>query len=125
MVFVFFLDGDGDHRDLHVLTHSFPTRRSSDLPVVAAPQEPDLVVLWNIVIEEQQFPFKLLQDRGAKRLRIWRPAEAGIVRISPDLEVLGKSVIGIAIAIRPYHPGFFGADEIGIAPWRDSERQNL
>src|SRR3546814_21048549 len=22
----------GDHRDLHVLTHSFPTRRSSDLP---------------------------------------------------------------------------------------------
>src|SRR3546814_12385678 len=23
----------GDHRDLHVLTHSFPTRRSSDLNV--------------------------------------------------------------------------------------------
>src|SRR3546814_20646666 len=23
--------GDGDHRTLHVLTHSFPTRRSSDL----------------------------------------------------------------------------------------------
>src|SRR3546814_2777806 len=23
---------NGDHRDLHVLTHSFPTRRSSDLP---------------------------------------------------------------------------------------------
>src|SRR3546814_11490978 len=23
--------GYGDHRDLHVLTHSFPTRRSSDL----------------------------------------------------------------------------------------------
>src|SRR3546814_12749415 len=23
----------GDHRDLHVLTHSFPTRRSSDLEV--------------------------------------------------------------------------------------------
>src|SRR3546814_13837324 len=28
---VFFFKGDGDHRDLHVLTHSFPTRRSSDL----------------------------------------------------------------------------------------------
>src|SRR3546814_241459 len=27
--FVFYCDGD--HRDLHVLTHSFPTRRSSDL----------------------------------------------------------------------------------------------
>src|SRR3546814_3326437 len=24
--------GDGDHRELHVLTHSVPTRRSSDLP---------------------------------------------------------------------------------------------
>src|SRR3546814_12924841 len=28
---VFFFSCYGDHRDLHVLTHSFPTRRSSDL----------------------------------------------------------------------------------------------
>src|SRR3546814_12975160 len=28
----FFFECYGDHRDLHVLTHSFPTRRSSDLP---------------------------------------------------------------------------------------------
>src|SRR3546814_14041946 len=27
----FLFEGDGDHRDLHVLTHSCPTRRSSDL----------------------------------------------------------------------------------------------
>src|SRR3546814_12732551 len=27
----FFFSGYGDHRDLPVLTHSFPTRRSSDL----------------------------------------------------------------------------------------------
>src|SRR3546814_12361898 len=27
----FFFEWYGDHRDLHVLTHSFPTRRSSDL----------------------------------------------------------------------------------------------
>src|SRR3546814_11997555 len=27
----FFFYRDGGHRDLHVLTHSFPTRRSSDL----------------------------------------------------------------------------------------------
>src|SRR3546814_2211013 len=27
----FFFTLHGDHRDLHVLTHSFPTRRSSDL----------------------------------------------------------------------------------------------
>src|SRR3546814_2755375 len=30
-LYVFFFKGDGDHRDLHVLTHSFPTRRSADL----------------------------------------------------------------------------------------------
>src|SRR3546814_1800731 len=28
---LFFFEWYGDHRDLHVLTHSFPTRRSSDL----------------------------------------------------------------------------------------------
>src|SRR3546814_4254614 len=28
---MFFFSLYGDHRDLHVLTHSFPTRRSSDL----------------------------------------------------------------------------------------------
>src|SRR3546814_11855608 len=32
VVFLFLFYGYGDHRDLHVLTHSFPTRRSSDLP---------------------------------------------------------------------------------------------
>src|SRR3546814_3899716 len=31
MFYLFFFKGYGDHRDLHVLTHSFPTRRSSDL----------------------------------------------------------------------------------------------
>src|SRR3546814_20486376 len=34
-LFSFFFEVYGDHRDLHVLTHSFPTRRSSDL--LAAP----------------------------------------------------------------------------------------
>src|SRR3546814_9673510 len=32
--YLFFFEGYGDHRDLHVCTHSFPTRRSSDLLVV-------------------------------------------------------------------------------------------
>src|SRR3546814_17720338 len=32
---LFFFYRYGDHRDLHVLTHSFPTRRSSDLPYAA------------------------------------------------------------------------------------------
>src|SRR3546814_20195221 len=30
---VFFVSGSGDHRYLHVLTHPFPTRRSSDRDV--------------------------------------------------------------------------------------------
>src|SRR3546814_8398350 len=30
---MFFFYCYGDHRDLHVLTHSFPTRRSSDLQI--------------------------------------------------------------------------------------------
>src|SRR3546814_6008856 len=36
MVFyvVLCFEGYGDHRDLHVLTHSFPTRRSSDLVAI-------------------------------------------------------------------------------------------
>src|SRR3546814_20470262 len=32
----FFFERYGDHRDLHVLTHSCPTRRSSDLDVARA-----------------------------------------------------------------------------------------
>src|SRR3546814_15079246 len=33
-VLCFFFSCCGDHRDLHVLTHSFPTRRSSDLVAI-------------------------------------------------------------------------------------------
>src|SRR3546814_9383561 len=32
-----FFECDCDHRDLHVLTHSFPTRRSSDLATAVNP----------------------------------------------------------------------------------------
>src|SRR3546814_9440048 len=37
---LFFFLCDGDHRDLHVLTHSFPTRRSSDLLRPGSAQQP-------------------------------------------------------------------------------------
>src|SRR3546814_21112631 len=33
-MYCFFFYRYGDHRDLHVLTHSFPTRRSSDLRAI-------------------------------------------------------------------------------------------
>src|SRR3546814_16777323 len=36
----FFCYGYGDHRNLHVLTHSFPTRRSSDLQLIASDRLP-------------------------------------------------------------------------------------
>src|SRR3546814_14790191 len=35
LVFMFFFYGSGAHRDLHVLEHSFPTRRSSDLKTLS------------------------------------------------------------------------------------------
>src|SRR3546814_15672436 len=39
---IFFFEEYGDHRDLHVLTHPFPTRRSSDLSGGAAQRnQPD------------------------------------------------------------------------------------
>src|SRR3546814_18405106 len=34
-----FFEGYGYHRDLHVLTHSFPTRRSSDLSQHRSPPQ--------------------------------------------------------------------------------------
>src|SRR3546814_2330171 len=36
VLFFFLFELYGDHRDLHVLTHSFPTRRSSDLLAIAS-----------------------------------------------------------------------------------------
>src|SRR3546814_8258007 len=42
-----FFYGYGDHRDLHVLTHSFPTRRSSDLNAArAAPMSALAAISW-------------------------------------------------------------------------------
>src|SRR3546814_19347107 len=44
----FFFKGYGDHRDLHGLTHSFPTRRSSDLGVIPIINENDTVATERI-----------------------------------------------------------------------------
>src|SRR3546814_11655500 len=57
-LFVFFLSWYDDHRDLHVLTHSFPTRRSSDLFVAVLPGVrpdalPTLAERFRRVIETQ------------------------------------------------------------------------
>src|SRR3546814_18938369 len=39
----FFFEVEGDHRDLHGLTHSFRTRRASDLVAASVGQTPALV----------------------------------------------------------------------------------
>src|SRR3546814_5058633 len=48
IIIYFFFLRNGDHRDLHLLTHSFPTRRSSDLPRLSRnpviPVMPDTII---------------------------------------------------------------------------------
>src|SRR3546814_17352456 len=48
----FFFEGYGDHRDLHVLTHSIPTRRSSDLHAVGPDGPHQLFVPFDYRIVE-------------------------------------------------------------------------
>src|SRR3546814_14158294 len=48
-MFFFFYCYD-DHRDLHVLTHSFPTRRSSDLEIF----DPRPVYSWPLTPEDDE-----------------------------------------------------------------------
>src|SRR3546814_2908785 len=40
----FFFEGHGDHRNLHELTHSSPTRLSADLPVSSTPSQSKVLV---------------------------------------------------------------------------------
>src|SRR3546814_12470107 len=49
--------GYGDHRDLHVLTHSFPTRRSSDL------DQRDVLLGEREVEEREVLPLPLRRRR--------------------------------------------------------------
>src|SRR3546814_7286351 len=46
MLLVGVFEGDGDHRELHGLTHSFPTRRSSDLEKPLSNLE-----MWNVGVK--------------------------------------------------------------------------
>src|SRR3546814_16239735 len=54
--YLFFVDGYRDHRDLHVLTHSFPTRRSSDLALRTVNTDQDLAFFkatWQITDDDR------------------------------------------------------------------------
>src|SRR3546814_20432744 len=63
VIVVFFFVWDCDHRDLHVLTHSFPTRRSSDLTIEARRRDfRQLLGELLEVFEEEHFGAEI--DRG-------------------------------------------------------------
>src|SRR3546814_1425714 len=79
----FFFEGYGDHRDLHVLTHSFPTRRSSDLrrrltdPVLAMPRRRAVLRLM-LSAEEHLFePGKLVPELH----RLLRPEASEVLQL--------------------------------------------
>src|SRR3546814_20842165 len=81
MTMFFFFKGYGDHRDLPVLTHSFPTRRSSDLvgegvggvPLLCVHGWPETKRIWWRTIEPL--------------------AAAGFEVIVPDLRGFGDSAL--------------------------------
>src|SRR3546814_17021606 len=74
-LFLFFFEGTGDHRDIHVLTHSFPTRRSSDL----------------ILLDE---PFNALDTRTVTDLlalmQRWHGERRTVIAVLHDFEIVRR-----------------------------------
>src|SRR3546814_1727396 len=133
----FFFQGYGDHRDLHVLTHSFPTRRSSDLDGRPAlrrqldgEQRPALRTLdqqararplaarqrqaGGYVIDQ---PYIVIVDRN----RVVAAATRVVERVEPNPERAGD--IGLDIDLRPRpaaaldgHGQISDAQPVGINP---------
>src|SRR3546814_7617913 len=105
-VLVLFFYGYVDHRDLHVLTHSFPTRRSSDLAVAAAcvvpqarfdddplnlrdPESPSVAALLALLDDPRVSPYSaqlLVED------------EAAAAALAPRLEALPEVEAVISLA---------------------------
>src|SRR3546814_12194638 len=77
MVFVsFFFECYGNHRDLHVLTHSFPTRRSSDLVAIKVAFDPLAGTVEDIGdVPEQVFEIGL--DAGVDEAASHRVEDVG------------------------------------------------
>src|SRR3546814_8246996 len=76
----------GDHRDLHVLTHSFPTRRSSDLFGADSPF----------------IPFSSKKPRIA-------PSCASDFAHTTNTSAIGELVLHILAPLRRYPPSIFSA----------------
>src|SRR3546814_12600425 len=97
-----FFEGYGDHRDLHVLTHSFPTRRSSDLDCT------DTVLSWDARLPRTLWPllarpaFLTREYFAGRRVRYVSP-----VRLFVTLAIVTFFVAQLMIS--------FGGNEIGRA----------
>src|SRR3546814_20361282 len=72
--------------------------RGERYTVLAAPQQPNLVVPGNIGLEEQQFLSTLFSDGACKCQRIRRQVQSCVFCLSPRIHVLGKIVIGIEVS---------------------------
>src|SRR3546814_11056910 len=120
--FFFFFYGYGAHRDLHVLTHSFPTRRSSDLGIRrgyclrAASPLPMLVAIVQVVTRAGEFSLgkpgrETLYTRVDRESRykakavidtvIYRGADLTFVWLHKAVALLGSTMVfatGIAVA---------------------------
>src|SRR3546814_7543076 len=75
----FFFSCSGDHLDLHVLTHSFPTRRSSDLLCLMCSQPPRDVEDSYLIDEIMKAiplvdPEKWRSDLRVENQRCWESA---------------------------------------------------
>src|SRR3546814_9874662 len=108
--YIFLFEWYGDHRELHVLTHAFPTRRSSDL----APERP--FEGGCAQGEEHQGDGRGQGEGGPGGERAERPAaqqaerEADLAAGRAGQELAERDEIGIAALPDPP-----AADEIGRA----------
>src|SRR3546814_11496769 len=120
--FFFFFYCDGHHRDLHVLTHSFPPRRSSELrdadsvmsgdcltrlvrrmdrnPRVGLIQVPPVPVLReSLFARSQQFASSVYGPPFASGLAYWLEGDSNywghnaIIRVKPFVEHCGLPVL--------------------------------
>src|SRR3546814_16409945 len=87
-----FFEWSSHHRDLHVLHHAFPTRRSSDLRA------------------ERLGP--LCTKSADKRSGILAAAELAVIVGAACFEIPWQIVVGIAVAVSAHHPDFLAAQTL-------------
>src|SRR3546814_9865534 len=85
LVYYFFFYGFGDHRDLHVLTHSFPTRRASDLSACPASHS----ACWSCSPRRRWPPRR--PARNPRRSRGRRPTTARSEEHTSELQSLMRN----------------------------------